>query len=178
MKTYGYIRVSTEEQLKGDGIQRQKRLIREYVRSENLAKVEFLIDEGKSAFSGANMIAGELGRFINKVETGAIKTPCNLIVENVDRLSRDDPDEAQYQVLRMTRAGVSIHVIGSEGKSRRVLKRGMSLADILLTTVDQVRSNLESLAKQERLQGSWETKRKEARESKKPMSSSAQVGWS
>jgi hypothetical protein len=46
-------------------------------------------DLGKSAYRGANVMDGALGQFIEAVDSGQVKKGSYLLVENLDRLSRD-----------------------------------------------------------------------------------------
>src|SRR4051794_17399302 len=89
MKAYSYIRFSTPEQLKGDSLRRQLQLSRDYALQHGLELDEELKDIGVSAFKGKNRTDGALGRFINLVREGKIEPGSVLLVESLDRLSRD-----------------------------------------------------------------------------------------
>jgi DNA invertase Pin-like site-specific DNA recombinase len=45
-------------------------------------------DAGLSAFDGSNITRGKLGRFLDDVQAGRIPRGSSLIVESLDRLSR------------------------------------------------------------------------------------------
>jgi site-specific DNA recombinase len=57
-KTLGYIRVSTQEQISGFGIEVQERAIRYYCKANNLRLIGVLRDEGQS---GSNGLENRLG---------------------------------------------------------------------------------------------------------------------
>ena len=90
IKAYSYLRFSTPEQSKGDSKRRQIEGAEEYAKANGLVLDEKLRDEGISAYSGANRDKGALGGFLKKVEKGLIPTGSVLIVESLDRLSREN----------------------------------------------------------------------------------------
>jgi DNA invertase Pin-like site-specific DNA recombinase len=51
-----------------------------------------LEDIGKSAFDGTNIQKGALGQFIQAVKRRKVEKGSTLIVESLDRLSRQDAD--------------------------------------------------------------------------------------
>src|SRR5215467_1963131 len=95
-RAYSYIRFSTPEQAKGDSLRRQTELSERYAREHGLTLDDKLTfrDLGKSAFRGKNAQEGELGDFIKAVEDGRIKRGSYLLVENLDRLSRQPARKA------------------------------------------------------------------------------------
>jgi DNA invertase Pin-like site-specific DNA recombinase len=80
--------MSTDAQLKGDSLRRQLESSSRYIADNNLELVEDLRDLGVSAFRGANVEYGALGRFIQAVRSGHIPEGSYLIVEAFDRISR------------------------------------------------------------------------------------------
>lgn len=71
---YSYVRMSTDIQLKGDSLRRQKEASIRYAEANNLSIVENfqLEDIGVSAFKGKNVSDGALGRFLKAVESGEV----------------------------------------------------------------------------------------------------------
>src|SRR5437762_2228976 len=92
-KAYSYVRMSTHLQLRGDSLRRQLEGSRKYAEQNNLDLVEGadLQDIGVSAFRGKNLASGAFGRFLAGVEDGTIERGSYLLVESIDRLSRQDP---------------------------------------------------------------------------------------
>lgn len=88
---YSYVRFSTPQQLKGDSLRRQLEASERYVTENGLVLDETLNlrDLGISAFRGKNVERGALGAFIKAIETGKVKEGSYLIVESLDRLSRE-----------------------------------------------------------------------------------------
>lgn len=89
MKSYSYIRWSSAPQSKGDSLKRQIERTRAVCAEYNLILDETLRpDKGISGYTGDNLSKGSLGKFIEKVKNGQIKTPCCLVVEGLARHRR------------------------------------------------------------------------------------------
>lgn len=90
MKAYSYLRWSSDPQTKGDSLRRQLEATRAICDSNKWELVETLpVDAAISAFRGDNIQNGSLAGFRNAVENAVIKTPCVLVVEAFDRLTRE-----------------------------------------------------------------------------------------
>src|SRR5437660_8225264 len=86
-----YLRFSTPEQAKGDTIRRQLAASEEWAAKRDLTIDRHLKDPGLSGYSGANVSAtGDLGRLLELVRAKQIPAGSILLVENLDRLSRQD----------------------------------------------------------------------------------------
>ena len=111
MKTaYSYQRFSSPEQSHGDSLRRQTKratdLCQEY--GWHLDDTLKLRDLGVSAYRGKNVREGALAAFLEAIKLGKVKKGSVLIVESLDRLSRDEIDEALTLFLSIIRAGVDI----------------------------------------------------------------------
>ena len=107
---YSYLRFSTPEQAGGDSRRRQYELARAYAARHGLvldAGLSFR-DLGMSAFHGRNAREGALRAFLDAVELGLVPRSSYLLVESLDRLSRDRVLAAQSLFLRIVEAGVTI----------------------------------------------------------------------
>lgn len=84
-KAYGYIRVSGQGQVEGDGLRRQEEAIRNYAKAHDLEVVEVFKDGG---VSGTIEDRPALARLMVDLEENGhgIKT---VIIEKLDRLARD-----------------------------------------------------------------------------------------
>lgn len=68
-----------------------------------------LSDQGRSAFKGHHLTRGALGRFLQLAEDGALGSAPVLLIEAIDRVSRQEPlDAIEGVVIRLVRAGVEI----------------------------------------------------------------------
>ena len=72
-KAFSYIRMSTDAQLKGDSHRRQLETSDRYIADNGLELIERLSDLGVSAFRGANVEYGALGRFLQAVREGKVE---------------------------------------------------------------------------------------------------------
>ena len=109
-RCYSYIRFSTPEQLKGDSLARQLRMAEEYAKEKGLILDDALklIDLGKSAYSGEHRKHGALGVFLKAVEEGRVPKGSVLLVESLDRLSRETVMAALTQFLSIIKSGIKI----------------------------------------------------------------------
>src|SRR3954451_22952342 len=109
-KAYSYVRMSTDLQLKGDSLRRQLEASASYAAANGLDLVDDarLEDIGISAFKGANVAEGALGRFLEAAKGGQIPAGSFLLVESLDRLSRQEVHKSLTIFLSIVDAGVNI----------------------------------------------------------------------
>ena len=105
---YSYVRISTSKQSEGDGPGRQIALSQKYAARHGLILDETLEDIGRSGWSGANINKGALGRFLEMIAAGQIAAGSVLLVESLDRLSRQHPLDAQVHLTAILTSGVSV----------------------------------------------------------------------
>lgn len=102
-KLYSYARFSSAGQ-REESIERQQRAALEYAKSfGDDTKIEFIkADKGVSAFKGKNLAKGELGDFINKLNSGELNGgEVRLVIENIDRFSRAQTKEAYKRFVEL-----------------------------------------------------------------------------
>ncbi|PIB93107.1 recombinase family protein [Caulobacter sp. FWC2] len=110
---YIYIRFSTPKQDKGTSEVRQQELCEDYAKRRGWNVVEIIRDLGKSAWSGAHLATGNLGEFADRVRAGDISPGAILLVERLDRLSREGHRVAHKWMNDMFDHGLSIAAVGS-----------------------------------------------------------------
>jgi DNA invertase Pin-like site-specific DNA recombinase len=169
-RAYSYTRLSDRHQEHGDGQRRQDEYAPELCKKEGWQLDDSLVlrDVGKSAFRGANAAIGDLSRFLDAVHTGRVSAGSVLIIENLDRLSRDVVDDAFDLFRSLIRAGIWIATrtparIYSKETSKNVM-------DLLEPLFSFHRAHEESETKSFRARSNWAQKRRNAVESKTPMS--------
>jgi DNA invertase Pin-like site-specific DNA recombinase len=159
MKAISYLRFSTPEQALGNSTERQLKAARDYCARNGLELDEDLsiADEGLSGYKGHNVERGSLGHFLNEVRAGKIPAGTALIIENLDRLSRQGIDATTDLLKQLTRSGIDVHVIAIN----RVLKAGFnnSLVDYMLIGVQADLAFQESKKKSERIGSAWADKK-------------------
>lgn len=157
-KAYSYLRMSTDLQLKGDSRRRQLEASQEYAEEcdLDLASDAQLEDIGISAYKGANARDGALGQFLNAVKAGAIAKGSYLIVESLDRLSREEILPAHTLFLSIVQSGVNLVTL----TDRRVYSaKTTNLVDMITSLVIMERAHEESKTKGLRVGAAWKQKR-------------------
>ncbi len=157
---YSYIRFSSTEQLKGDSLRRQTDLSRSYAEANGLdldTKLN-LRDLGISAFDKSNLNKGALGQFLKLVEDGMIPRGSYLLVESLDRLSRDKVMDALGIFLNILNAGIIIVTLADNQVYSRE-KTNDNWASLIMSIVIMSRANEESATKSRRIRASWDNKR-------------------
>jgi DNA invertase Pin-like site-specific DNA recombinase len=160
-QAYSYLRMSTDLQLKGDSRRRQLELSRAYAEANGLELAEGaeLEDIGVSAFKGANVRGGALGVFLDAVRSGTIKPGSYLLVESLDRLTRQQLLKANSLFLSIIQAGINLVTL-ADG---RVYPAGTNdLGDLILSLVIMSRAHEESQIKSHRISAAWKNKRAKA----------------
>lgn len=175
IKAYSYIRFSTPKQAQGDSYRRQLQQAMDYCAEHNLQLDDKTIDDfGTSAFRGANMSEGALGRFVDAVKHGEIEQGSYLLVESVDRLSRQAVEEALEQFLAIVRAGIVIVTLSD----KQVFRRGqVDFTKLIVSIVYMARANDESEMKSRRSRAAWSNGREQARKNNKVIANSRLPSW-
>ncbi|MFM0089007.1 recombinase family protein [Paraburkholderia sediminicola] len=155
---YSYIRFSTPEQKKGDSLRRQKELSEQYAREHGLTldTTLHLHDLGVSAFDGSNVTRGALGGFLHAVNERRVVPGSYLLVESLDRLSRDRVMEALSLFLSILNKGITIVTL-SDGRVYNA--DSDNTADLIVSITIMARAHEESLTKSRRLKAAWKNKR-------------------
>jgi DNA invertase Pin-like site-specific DNA recombinase len=159
---YSYIRISTVEQRLGHGLQRQIERSREYAKKHGLMLVEDdpLHDIGVSAFRGANVAEGKLGAFLAAVKANKIPRGSYLLVESLDRVSRQEVHKSLRIFLDIIDAGINIVTLMDERVYNAEKRDPM---DIMFSIIFMMRANEESEAKRDRISRVWANKRVNAK---------------
>lgn len=164
-----YVRFSTIEQLGGDSIRRQTEATEAYCKRNGLRLTdEFrLRDLGKSAYKGIHRSAtGALGQLEKQVADGKIPKGTVLIVENLDRLSRQDIVSAQLLLLNLINHGIEI--VALSDNERRYSKESLAANpfELIISIMVMSRAHEESKIKSYRVKESWINRNKLATEGK------------
>src|SRR5690606_1900964 len=93
---------------KGSSLERQVALCERLCHDKGWEIVDRIRDEGRSAFTGANLKDGQLARFTERLELGLQPEGTILVVEQLDRISRLPPLEVMSWLERVIRHGLTI----------------------------------------------------------------------
>src|SRR5262245_55203405 len=164
-RAYSYIRFSTPEQARGDSLHRQLERTTAYCQRNGLVLDDSLDlrDLGKSAFRGGNADTGRLAAFLEAVKTNRVPKGSVLIVENLDRLSRNEIQPALQLVLGLLQAGIRIAQLTP---SELVFDSKSDAMAVMLMLVELSRGHAESKVKSDRVSAAWEEKRANVAERK------------
>lgn len=171
-RAYSYLRFSTAEQLEGDSLRRQTSLAAAYALRHGLELDDTLSfqDLGVSAFRGLNANVGRLGDFLEAVQVGQVPAGSYLLVESLDRISRNHAFDAQHALSNMIMLGVTVVTLLDERiYSREALQKDPM--GMMYSIMGFMRANEESAVKSRRLKQAWANKR--ANIKAKPLTSKA-----
>jgi DNA invertase Pin-like site-specific DNA recombinase len=158
-----YARISDEVQRKGTGIERQTTAnTQEFCKHFGFALgKKIYIDDGVSAWKGLNATPEhELGKFLADANRGLIHKGDCLLIENYDRLSRQDVWAAMSLVNDLRQ--LHIHV-GRLDRQKILRYDSKDIGDFFEAAVEFSRGNSESNIKSERIGKAWILNREKAR---------------
>lgn len=165
-RAYSYVRMSTRKQLRGDSLRRQLERSKAFADEHSLLLDDSLQDLGVSAWKGRNFKTGALGRFLTMVENGEIPKGSYLLIESLDRLSREAVPDALMLFMAIINAGI---VIVTLGEDRQIYSRDRLNGDwtkLIIGLAVMSRGHEESQTKSERIKAVAKRKREQAREGK------------
>jgi DNA invertase Pin-like site-specific DNA recombinase len=161
-----YIRFSSKDQAKGDSLRRQTEAARAWCERNKVQLDTGLTfrDLGKSAFTGAHRLNPDrnaLALFLKLVEERKVPRGSYLVLENLDRLTREHIQPALLLVLNLLQAGVRIVQLSP---SEMVFDDKSETMAIMLMIVELSRGHSESKMKAERVGKAWAQRKARARE--------------
>lgn len=122
------------------------------------------IDAGKSAFTGANLTKGRLGKLTTNLLCGAIEPrETVIVVEALDRLSRQSPTTMFGWIVPLLTAGVTFAVVNT----RQIITEASFANDagnFMMTMMSAFGSHQFGATQRSRGNGSWNKRRDAARE--------------
>jgi DNA invertase Pin-like site-specific DNA recombinase len=163
-KAYSYKRFSTPAQAQGDSLRRQTALAQAWADREGVPlDTELdLTDEGVSAYTGANRDVGALGAFLQAVREGVVRKGSWLLVENLDRLSREPAVDASFMMQSIIREGVTVVDLSDNGRQYNLetLRSTDGLMHLMAMLLSFARGNQESAQKARRVGEAYAEKRR------------------
>ncbi|MFT4176046.1 MAG: recombinase family protein [Luteolibacter sp.] len=168
-----YLRFSSPEQALGDSKRRQNQGTEAYCAANGFRLLDVFFDQGVSGFRGRHRRKGRLADLIDAARKGKFPRGTALIIESLDRLSREQVSIALQQFLELINDhGLEIHTIGES--SRQIYHRDrLDLGSLVVSIVEMSRAHGESQRKSELIAASWKGLRlrgvASSRPDKKPM---------
>jgi DNA invertase Pin-like site-specific DNA recombinase len=162
-----YARISDPDQRKGGGLIRQtseetQAAIKKFGRLFDFRPSrDILVDDGVSAWKGLNASPDhELGKFLDRVKRRLVPAGDCLLIENYDRLSRQDPWAAISLINDLRQ--LKIHV-GRLDRMKLLRYDSAEIGDFFECAIEFMRGHSESNAKSFRNKARWQQKLKAAR---------------
>lgn len=159
---FSYVRFSSKIQGKGDSLRRQTDSAIDFIASNPEFNLTFAddgqyLDAGVSAFRSKNKHMGALGQFISKTQDGSIPKGSWLLVENLDRLSRDEFSVAVTLLFDIVKTGITVATL-TDGKIYNS-ENIKEIATTIQATMSLTLAYEESEKKSKRQKRLWEKKR-------------------
>jgi DNA invertase Pin-like site-specific DNA recombinase len=165
---YSYIRFSTPIQKLGRSYDRQMEACVAWCAKHGVELAEnTFYDEGRSGYLGEHLgERGQLKRFLDEVEAGKIARGSYLIIESLDRLSRQSVNEALGLFIRILNADINIVTLMDDEK---VYRKNFTPQELIMSVFVMARANEESVTKSKRGKDDWQDKFAKARATGKPV---------
>jgi DNA invertase Pin-like site-specific DNA recombinase len=163
---YSYIRFSHPSQAEGDSVRRQTDAAAKWCQRNaiHLDTATTFRDLGRSAYTGShrtNPDRNALAAFLKLVEQGKIARGAYLIIENLDRLSREHIQPALLLALNLLQAGIRIVQLTP---TELVFDDSSDTLPVMMMMMELSRGHSESAIKSERVKAAWEERRRQTRE--------------
>ena len=168
-RAYSYLRFSHPRQMKGDSRRRQTAFADQVAKKMGAILDDSLSlqDLGVSAFRGKNVKVGALSEFLDAVQTGRVSRGSILIVENIDRLSRNKVGIALQLFIQLLNHGITIVTADPE---RAYTQESINdVAALLEPIIYMSRAHDESRTKSMRSRAVWNQKKELAASEGKPL---------
>jgi DNA invertase Pin-like site-specific DNA recombinase len=165
-----YKRFSTPKQGWGDSNRRQTDLAADYCKRHGLRLIDTYLDAGLSGYTGAHLgDGGALRALLEAAKAGKFRRDTYLIVESLDRLSRQEISTAVRLFLDILDTGLVIVTL-IDGEQVFTKKRVNSeMTALIIAIVILQRANNESRTRTERVKQAKAVARQKAREQKIPL---------
>ena len=172
---YSYLRLSSKRQSNSadskkyrDGYRRQIEMRDVYLAANPHLTLDtqfVLHDIGLSGWTGANIDPdgdGKLALFLAEVRAGRIAVGSYLLVESLDRMSRQQVNLALAVLLALVNAGIIVVSLVDD----QVYRASAAPTQFMISIMNLSRAHEESQVKATRLRATWEQKRRVATERK------------
>ncbi len=171
-----YARFSSTEQAKGFSLERQLSEGRSYITKNGWQLEKEIADQGKSAFHGYHRAEGsELYKFEQEAKSGQHSGKV-LVVENIDRLSREGPKIAAQLIWSLNERGVSVATT-HDNQIYRAGSTGNDMMEMFSIIIKGQLSYEESFKKSERSKSSWTNRHEKIRQGSKATTAIRAPSW-
>lgn len=166
---YSYLRYSSPAQQDGDSVRRQTALRESWLKRNPHVRLDprKFTDEGVSGLGGRHRTDSRyaLASFLDLVKRGDIPAGSYLIVENLDRLTRESPVDAIPAVLGLIKSGIRVVQLAP---TELVYDAEMDQGKLMMMLWELSRGHGESKRKSGLLTEVWNEKKVQARAARVP----------
>lgn len=131
-QAYLYIRFSTVAQEGGESLNRQRVGGLALIQERGWTLAETIEDLGRSAWKGAHLELGALGKFSERVRAGDVPAGSWLVAEKTDRLSRQGWETLFDWLREMTRKGLNVATVDGHEFTSASMSDQINVIKILL----------------------------------------------
>lgn len=169
---FSYVRFSSPEQARGDSYRRQKEAAEKFCEANGIelatSREYTFLDKGRSAYKSEHVSDdGQLKRFIDLVENGSIPKGSYLLVESLDRLSRERVNIALQRFITILNEGINVYTL-MDGRLYAADSENVSL-ELIASIAYMMKAHAESSDKASRLTSVWNQKKIKARNENTPL---------
>jgi DNA invertase Pin-like site-specific DNA recombinase len=149
--------MSTLAQTQGHSLVRQTEAYKAFAQEYGLTlDTEFKLEDlGLSAFSGDNIDRGALGVFLRAIKEGKIERGSYLLVESLDRLSRQNLKQHMKLFIDILDQDINIATL----LDKRIYTKDSDTTDFFISLASMARAHEESKVKSQRGSATWNGKR-------------------
>ncbi|WPZ21003.1 recombinase family protein [Sulfitobacter faviae] len=154
---FSYVRFSSEKQRRGASLERQTEAAKRWAEENGyiLDTSLTLHDLGVSAYKGDNAATGALNGFLKAIEARQVPQGSTLLVENLDRLSRQSHRKAARLLEDILEAGVDVVTL-QDGKRYTLKDLDEDPLTSIMIILTFARGHEESLTKSKRVKHGWQ----------------------
>lgn len=160
-KAYAYIRFSRAIQATGDSENRQLTALELFETTTGTKIVEIVYDKGKSAFRGDNARSGNFKEMLDRMQSGAIRRGDYLVVESIDRITRQRVLDGVELLQGILKKGINIYTTVDQ-KTYSYNDPSRDFENLLMISLIAKRANEESETKSGRLLSAWKARKAKA----------------
>ena len=160
-KAYAYVRYSRAIQATGDSEHRQLTALELFETTTETKIVEVVYDKGKSAFRGDNARSGNFKEMLDRMGSGAIRAGDYLVVESIDRITRQRVLDGVELLQGILKKGINIYTTVDQ-KTYSYNDPSRDFENLLMISLIAKRANEESETKSGRLLSAWKARKAKA----------------
>ena len=151
---YAYVRYSSIAQATGESVDRQISPLKQFTDETGVQIKEVIVDEGVSSYKGRNVNKGKFKEILNRIESGVIRKGDYIVVESIDRITRQRVSDGVELLQGILRKGIRIYTT-IDRICYSYDREEDDLTTIVMIALIAKRANEESATKSRRRKDVW-----------------------